>query len=336
MTSLLGEQTITYSAPADAAGNIPDPVNRTVIVLTKPLGLVRDFVSPTASISHGASYQALDGPSVITTITINGSIYALVASSESQNTQIIDITDPYNPVNTSSFDHFQAFVPTENSLATAVIDGSTYALIGLEHHEDIIITNITDPHNPSNATMYSLNDLKKEFRSITTVTINGSVYLLTVSWSPTSITIANITDPYNATFASSLTPNTKYPALYGATSITTATIENSTYALVTTRYDDGGVQIINIDDPYNPTNASHVFNSDRYPVLGGARGIITATIDGSTYALVASRTHNGLQIINITDPYNPTNVSSITNGTSYPTLGGCMIQYHCSMIWRPL
>ena len=128
MTSLLGEQTITYSAPADAAGNIPDPVNRTVIVLTKPLGLVRDFVSPTASISHGASYQALDGPSVITTITINGSIYALVASSESQNTQIIDITDPYNPVNTSSFDHFQAFVPTENSLATAVIDGSTYAL----------------------------------------------------------------------------------------------------------------------------------------------------------------------------------------------------------------
>ena len=259
---------------------------------------------------------------MITTITINGSIYALVASSESQNTQIIDITDPYNPVNTSSFDHFQAFVPTENSLATAVIDGSTYALIGLEHHEDIIITNITDPHNPSNATMYSLNDLKKEFRSITTVTINGSVYLLTVSWSPTSITIANITDPYNATFASSLTPNTKYPALYGATSITTATIENSTYALVTTRYDDGGVQIINIDDPYNPTNASHVFNSDRYPVLGGARGIITATIDGSTYALVASRTHNGLQIINITDPYNPTNVSSITNGTSYPTLGG--------------
>ena len=156
VTSLLGEQTITYSAPADAAGNIPDPVNRTVIVLTKPLGLVRDFVSPTASISHGASYQALDGPSVITTITINGSIYALVASSESQNTQIIDITDPYNPVNTSSFDHFQAFVPTENSLATAVIDGSTYALIGLEHHEDIIITNITDPHNPSNATMIRL------------------------------------------------------------------------------------------------------------------------------------------------------------------------------------
>ena len=180
--------------------------------------------------------------------------------------QIIDILIH---VNTSSFECIRLLYQLRIHLPL-VIDGSTYALIGLEHHEDIIITNITDPHNPSNATMYSLNDLKKEFRSITTVTINGSVYLLTVSWSPTSITIANITDPYNATFASSLTPNTKYPALYGATSITTATIENSTYALVTTRYDDGGVQIINIDDPYNPTNASHVFNSDRYPVLGGA------------------------------------------------------------------
>ena len=39
-TSILGAQNITYSAPADAAGNIPDPVNRTVTVLAKPLGLV--------------------------------------------------------------------------------------------------------------------------------------------------------------------------------------------------------------------------------------------------------------------------------------------------------
>ena len=39
-TSSLGAQNITYSAPADAAGNIPDPVNRTVTVLAKPLGLV--------------------------------------------------------------------------------------------------------------------------------------------------------------------------------------------------------------------------------------------------------------------------------------------------------
>ena len=39
---------------------------------------------------------------------------------------------------------------------------------------------------------------------------------------------------------------------------------------------------------------------------------------GSTYALVHSHvTDDGVQIINIDDPYNPTNVSSISDGTKY-------------------
>ena len=117
-----------------------------------------------------------------------------------------------------------------------------------------------------------------------------------------------------------ITDSIKYPKLRGAISITTATIENSTYALVTTRYDDGGVQIINIDDPYNPTNVSSISDGTRYPKLQDAISITTTTIGGSTYALVASRDDDGVQIINITDPYTPTNASSITDGPRYPKL----------------
>ena len=36
-TSRLGVQNITYTGSADAAGNIPDPVNRTITALPKPL-----------------------------------------------------------------------------------------------------------------------------------------------------------------------------------------------------------------------------------------------------------------------------------------------------------
>ena len=103
--------------------------------------------------------------------------------------------------------------------------------------------------------------------------------------------------------------------------ITTATIGGSTYALVTA-FDDDGVQIINITDPYNPINASSITNSTSYPTLNGANSIITATIGGSTYALVTAFDDDGVQIINIDDPYNPTNASSITDGTRYPTLNG--------------
>ena len=106
-------------------------------------------------------------------------------------------------------------------------------------------------------------------------------------------------------------------ALGGSHGIITTTIENSTYALVASRTHDG-LQIINITDPYNPTNASYVVDSERYPTLKKADSVTTATIGGSTYALVGAFDDNGVQIINITDPYNPTNVSSITDGTKYP------------------
>ena len=154
-----------------------------------------------------------------------------------------------------------------------------------------------------------------------TTTIGGSTYALVASYLDNGVKIINITDPYNPINASSITNGTSYPTLGGAISITTTTIGGSTYALVASSNDDG-VQIINITDPYNPTNASSITNGTRYPTLGGANSITTTTIGGSTYALVAAYHDAGIQIINITDPYNPTNASSITDGTRYPTLNG--------------
>ena len=88
--------------------------------------------------------------------------------------------------------------------------------------------------------------------------------------------------------ASSITDGTQYPTLNGAASITTTTIGGSTYALVAANLDDG-VQIINIDDPYNPTNVSSITDGTQYPTLDGAVFITTTTIEGSTYALVAAK-----------------------------------------------
>ena len=50
--------------------------------------------------------------------------------------------------------------------------------------------------------------------------------------------------------------------------------------------EDDGVQIMDITDPYNPTNASSITDGTQYPELDGATSITTVTIGGSTYALV--------------------------------------------------
>ena len=49
------------------------------------------------------------------------------------------------------------------------------------------------------------------------------------------------------------------------------------YALVGA-FDDDGVQIINITDPYNPTNASSITDSAEYPKLNGPLSITSTTI----------------------------------------------------------
>ena len=240
-TSIRGVQNITYTGPADAAGNIPDPVNRTITVLPKPLGIEPGLaLSPVKSITDGTRYPELLGSYSITTVTIENSIYALIAAREDNGVQIINITDPYNPTNASS-----------------ITDGTRYPELDRPH-------------------------------SITTVTIEGSTYALVASFRDNGVQIINITDPYNPTNASSITDGTRYPTLEGARSITTVTIENSIYALVAALADNG-VQIINITDPYNPTNASSITNGTSYPALGGAISITTTTIERSTYALVASR-----------------------------------------------
>ena len=62
------------------------------------------------------------------------------------------------------------------------------------------------------------------------------------------------------------------------------------------------VQIINIDDPYNPTNVSSITDGTRYPTLNGASSITTVIIGGFTYALVASTYNSGVQIIRLSSP----------------------------------
>ena len=163
-------------------------------------------------------------------------------------------------------------------------------------------------------TLYGVN-------SITTVAIDDSIYALVVASGDNGVQIIDITDPYNLTSVSSITADIRYPTLNGPESITTVTIDDSTYALVAA-YRDKGVQIINITDPYRPTSASSITDGTKYPELDGAESITTVTIDDSTYALVAASRDNGVQIINITDPYNPTSASSITDGTKYPELDG--------------
>ena len=82
------------------------------------------------------------------------------------------------------------------------------------------------------------------------------------------------------------------------------------------------MQIINITNPASPSPAAAVTDGAVYTELNGAYGITTHTIGSSHYALVASITDDGVQIIDITNPASPSPAGAVTDGTDYPELDG--------------
>ena len=124
------------------------------------------------------------------------------------------------------------------------------------------------------------------------------------------VQIIDITDPYNPSPVSALTDGRDgFTELDGPYGITITTIGTSTYAIVASVWGDG-VQIIDITDPYNPTPAYAITEGvGGYTELYRAIHVTTVTTDSSTYALVAGKYDDGVQIIKLEQEY----ISAYTN-----------------------
>ncbi len=329
-----------------------------IIDITDPASPV-----PTASFEDGdtvevggtnKTFDKLFNGRDITTVRIGSSTYALVAATLDHGVQIIDITDPANPVPTASFEDGDTVeVGMTNKtfdelrqpygITTVRIGSSTYALVAANLDDGVQIIDITDPASPVPTASFEDGDTvevggtNKTFdeldgaRGITTVRIGSSTYALVAAYFDDGVQIIDITDPASpvptASFEDGDTvevggTNKTFDELGKAFGITTVRIGSSTYALVAAYVDDG-VQIIDITDPASPVPTASFEDGDTVEVggtnktfdeLDGAFGITTVRIGSSTYALVAAYFDDGVQIINITDPASPVPTASFEDG----------------------
>ena len=81
-------------------------------------------------------------------------------------------------------------------------------------------------------------------------------------------------------------------------------------------------RIIDITDPASPVAVAAIADGTSYPNLAGGYAITTVQRGNLYYALVASQSNNGVQIINITDPASPTPVAAFNDGATYTELLG--------------
>ena len=213
-----------------------------------------------------------------------------------------------------------------HSITTVQINSKHYALVASLADSGVQIIDITDPSSPS--AVAAVTEGRAGYTelhgaaSITTAQIGARHYALVAAWGDDGVQIIDITDPSSPSAVAAATDDTAgYTELDGAASVTTAQINSKHYALVASANDDG-VQIINITNPSSPSPVASITDGATYPTLGGAHSITTAQINSKHYALVAASDDNGVQIINITNPSSPSPVASITDGATYPTLGG--------------
>jgi len=288
---------------------------------------------PVASVRDGVDgFDTLSSATGITTVTLGDSTYALVAAYVDDGVQIIDITDPANPLAVASvrdgvggFDALGGAV----GITTVTLGDNTYALVTAAWDDGVQIIDITDPEFP--LAVASVRDGDGVFdtldsaNGITTVTLGDNTYALVASPGDNGVQIIDITDPEFPLAVASIKDGDSdsdsgvFDTLGGALGITTVTLGDSTYALVTAYYDDG-VQIIDITDPANPLAVASIKDGDSdsdsgvFDTLDGAESITTVTLGDNTYALVTAHFDDGVQIIDITDPANPLAVTSVKDG----------------------
>ena len=193
-------------------------------------------------------------------------------------------------------------------------DGNTYAAVASQVDDGVQILDVTDP-NDITAT-HQIDDtgtLELDGADgITTFTLSdGNTYAAVASLDDDGVQILDVTDPTAITAKGNLGDNSTLE-LDGASGITTFTLpDGNTYAAVASEEDDG-VQILDVTDPNDITATDQITGSGLE--LEGATAIATFTLpDGNTYAAVASRIDNGVQILNVTDPTDITATAQITD-----------------------
>ena len=154
---------------------------------------------------------------------------------------------------------------------------------------------------------------------LATVQIGGLYYALVSTVYDDGVQIIDITDPASPVAVAAIADGTNYPNLAGGYTITTVQMGNLYYALVASQVDNG-IQIINITDPASPSPVAALNDGATYTELQGAYSITTTQIGDAYYALVAGRSDDGIQIIDITDPASPSPVTALHRSQAYPAL----------------
>ena len=309
------------------------------------LNLTSGQVRPMVTLLDGVDgFEALDGPSAIDTITIQNRTYGIVTAYDDNGIQIINMTNPAQPVAIHEiFDGEDGFEALAGARGVSVqdVDGRVTAVVASYKDDAIQIVDLVNMQFPLPAGAVYQNEVYVDDDDLAAdddikiqgldgawdveiIQIQRSTYAIVSGINSDSVQILDITNPAYPWPEYNLYDGYRnFGALRGAGDIETAHISGSVYALVAAKWDNA-IQIIDITRPWSPEFVSAIYdNTDGALALGGPNDIEVIKVLGSTYIIVASILDGALQMIDITDPYQPQGVFHVFDGDGdFEYLGG--------------
>ncbi len=285
-------------------------------------------------------FETLDGPGDVAVISIGENTYCLVTSYNDNGVQIIDITNPENPIPVLDIrDGEDGFEALEGARGISVREnfGRVVAVVA-SHIDDAVqiieLSNIQFPLPAGaiyNEEEYVADeDIENDEITIRSLDgawdveiaiIHGKIYAVISGTNSDAVQILDITNPaYPWPVFSASDRNFGFHALRGAGDVEIVNMHDRIYALVAGKW-AGAIQVIDITVPEESFAVSEIYdNANGISVLNGPNEIHATTILGRTYVVVTSILDDGIQIIDITNPGSPAAVTHVydnSQGFSY-------------------
>ena len=172
-----------------------------------------------------------------------------------------------------------------------------------EYHNIVPVTSVT------NGDEYPTLEIS---RFMATHTIGHQHYALVSAFFGHGVQIIDITHPDSPSNASAIsTLLGTFDSIYAPTGVATYTIGGRHFGLVASSTAHA-VQIFEFTDPENPLAIAQIKDGeDGFDDIAGPYGVTTHTIGNRHYALIGATSDDAVQIIDISDPENPTAVTSL-------------------------
>ena len=270
-------------------------------------------LTATGNISDGSN---LNWPEGIATFESGGHTYAAVAASSGNRVQILNITDPSNVTLAGRIlDNSTLALDEASAVAIFYTGGRTYAAVTASHDDGVQILDVTDPSNVTAAGSITNSSSAKldEPRSVAMFESDSRTYAAVAARTSNAVQLLDVTNPSNVTAAGSIT-NSSSAKLDSADDIAIFESGGRTYAAVAALASDA-VQLLDVTDPSNVTAAGSITNSSSVK-LHGPTAIAMFESGGRTYAAVAAKYSDSVQLLDVTDPSSVAAAGSIADNVS--------------------